>query len=56
MDREIDKVIEIIGTQAALARTLGVSNNAVCKWVSQGFIPAGRVIEIMSIVKGKKTA
>lgn len=56
MDREIDKVIEIVGSQAALARALGVSNNAVCKWVAQGFVPSGRVIEIMALVKGKKTA
>jgi len=34
------------GTQASLASVLGVSDNAVSKWVKRGLIPIARVIEI----------
>lgn len=42
----IREVIFIAGGQAALARQLGVSQQAVSKWVRRGFVPVNRVVEI----------
>lgn len=38
--------VGLAGSQTALAKALGVSNNAVSKWVRQGFVPNNRVKEI----------
>lgn len=42
----IREVVLIAGGQAALARQLGVSQQAVSKWVRRGFVPVDRVVEI----------
>lgn len=42
----IKDVVHIAGGQAALARQLGVSQQAVSKWVQRGFAPVNRVVEI----------
>ena len=55
MQREIDKVVAILGSQARLAKALGVSNNAICKWVSHGCIPPGRALAVYRLVKNKRT-
>ncbi len=53
---EIDKVVAILGSQAKLARALGVSNNAIWKWVAQGYVPPGRAVEVAQLVKDKTTS
>lgn len=55
VDREIDKVIAIIGSQAKLARALKLSHNAVWKWVENGYVPPARAMDVAALVRGKKT-
>jgi len=55
VQREIDKVVAIVGSQTKLAKAIGVSDNAICKWVSHGCIPPGRALEVYQLVKNKKT-
>lgn len=50
VNREIDKVVAIMETQSALAKALGVSDNAVSKWVAKGCIPPGRVAQVYALV------
>jgi DNA-binding transcriptional regulator YdaS (Cro superfamily) len=38
----IDEAIQIAGSQTALAQLLGLTPQAVQKWVAQGFVPAER--------------
>jgi len=40
----IDKVIAAAGTQAALAKQEGVSQQIVSRWVSRGYVPSSRVV------------
>jgi len=51
----LERAIEIVGTQAALANALGVTAQAVNQWVSKGRIPAERVLEIERATEGKVT-
>lgn len=53
MKTEIEKVIDIFEGQANMARLLGVSANAISKWVAQGRVPPRRVLQIMRFV-GRK--
>ena len=56
MEREIDKVIAIVGSQAKLAKALGLSANAISKWAAQGFVPPGRAMAVAALVEGKHTS
>lgn len=38
-----------VGNQAALARSLGVTEQAVCQWVRQGWVPVRRAQEIEAL-------
>jgi len=40
--------VSAAGSQAQLASTLGVTQQAVSLWVRRGFVPASRVVEIES--------
>ncbi|WP_158658036.1 YdaS family helix-turn-helix protein [Agarilytica rhodophyticola] len=55
MTGEIRKVLSIFGSQSRLARAIGVSNNAVCKWVAQGCLPPSRAMTVFNLVKDKRT-
>jgi DNA-binding transcriptional regulator YdaS (Cro superfamily) len=46
----IDKAVEIAGSQAALAVKLGVSQQAISEWVASGYIPDGRIDDMLSAV------
>lgn len=48
-------MIAIFGSQTKLAAALGLSNNAISKWVAEGFIPPGRVLSVYQLIEGKKT-
>lgn len=37
---------QAVGNQAALARGLGVTEQAICKWVKQGWVPVRRAKQI----------
>lgn len=42
----IDAAVHALGTQAALADALGVSQQAVAKWRKRGFVPVERAVEV----------
>lgn len=44
--RGIDEVVELAGSQAAVAEKCGVTQQAVQKWVAKGFVPNSRAIEL----------
>lgn len=46
MQSGIDRVVQLAGGQAALARVLGVKRQAVQQWVSRGWPPPSRILEI----------
>jgi len=50
----IIKASNIVGSQAELARLMGVTSMAVTKWVYNG-VPAERVLAIEKLCKGKVT-
>ncbi len=43
----IQKAVQAFGSQAALARYLGVNRQAVHEWLSKGAVPPKRVPEIL---------
>ena len=53
MPNAIKKVIQIIGSQTALARKCGVRQQSVGEWVEKGKIPPRRVLKVWRLVKGK---
>jgi DNA-binding transcriptional regulator YdaS (Cro superfamily) len=52
METGIKKAVRLAGNQTALAVPLGVTPQAVQKWVAQGFAPAERCREIERLFKG----
>lgn len=50
-----DKIKKACGTQAALARQLGIGVAAVTHWKRRGRIPADRVLAIERITGGQVT-
>lgn len=42
----IEQAVAKAGSQGKLAEALGVSQQAVQKWVRRGYVPPGRVVEI----------
>jgi DNA-binding transcriptional regulator YdaS (Cro superfamily) len=44
--RGIDAAVEAAGSQVALAALVGVTQQAVWRWVSQGYVPIQRVVEV----------
>jgi len=55
MEKEsaISKACRLLGGQAALAKAIGISPQAVHKWLTNGKPPAERVLQIEKAVKGK---
>ncbi len=48
----IDKAIAICGSNAALARKLNISAEAVRKWSVEGCPPPDRVLQIYAVIDG----
>ena len=44
----VEGAVRAAGGQGRLARTLGVSQQAVSAWLRRGFVPVRRVVEIES--------
>lgn len=42
----IEKAVAAAGGQSALAKVLGVTRQSVQQWVTRGYPPNGRVVEI----------
>lgn len=45
----MDKAVEAAGGQSHLARALGVKRQSVQQWVSRGWPPNGRIVEIANL-------
>lgn len=39
-----------MGSQSALAKAVGVSDNAISKWVAKGYVPASRAIQVETLI------
>ncbi|WP_049780588.1 Cro/CI family transcriptional regulator [Nitrosococcus halophilus] len=55
MKTPIQKSIELVGSQTALARSCGVRYQAVQKWIKKGRVPAERVLAIKRATNGRVT-
>ena len=51
----LEKTISILGSQAALARAVGVSQVAVSGWVSRGSVPVLRCVAVEAATGGRVT-
>jgi DNA-binding transcriptional regulator YdaS (Cro superfamily) len=49
-NRGIDFAVRVAGSQAKLAVQLGVTQQAVLKWVKQGYVPLPRAREIEALL------
>jgi DNA-binding transcriptional regulator YdaS (Cro superfamily) len=47
-----ETAIQWAGTQAELAKRLGISPSAVSQWVADGIVPEGRAYQIQVISAG----
>jgi DNA-binding transcriptional regulator YdaS (Cro superfamily) len=55
METGIEKAVRLTGNQTALASIVGVTTQAVQKWVAQGLVPAGRCREVEAKLSGSVT-
>lgn len=46
METGIQRAVKAAGSQRALAKVLGVSQQSVSDWEIRGWVPIGRVVEI----------
>lgn len=54
-DSAIKRAVNHAGGQSALARTLGVTPQAVQRWCSEGRVPACRVLDVERAVEKSVT-
>ncbi|WP_074749355.1 transcriptional regulator [Halomonas caseinilytica] len=54
--KALEKAIKKAGSQTALARSCGVSQQAVQQWVATGKVPATRVMSVVSACSGAVSA
>lgn len=55
METGIEKAIRLAGSQTALGAKLGITPQAVQKWVKQGVVPGERCREVETIFDGQVT-
>lgn len=53
MNLELNKALQIIGGQRALARILGIRQQSVAKWKKRGKVPPLRAKAVVKAAKGK---
>jgi DNA-binding transcriptional regulator YdaS (Cro superfamily) len=53
MSNPVQKLIDIVGSQAELARKCLVRQQSVFKWLKKGRVPPGRVSLAVNAAKGK---
>lgn len=46
----IERAVEIAGNQVVLATKLGVTQQAISEWVRFGFVPDGRIDDVLNAV------
>lgn len=49
MQTGIERAVEALGSQEAMAKELGVTQQAVSIWVANGFAPVRRVVQIEAL-------
>lgn len=54
-DTPISRAINLVGSQEAFAQRVGVSQQAVSKWLKKGSIPAEKVVLAEQAVEGAIT-
>ena len=47
----LQRAVESLGGPAQLARTLGVTHQAVCSWITAGHAPPRRAVEISRLAE-----
>lgn len=55
METGIAKAVRIAGSQSALGRLLGLTPQAIQKWVADGLVPAKHCGKIESLLEGQVT-
>lgn len=55
METGVEKAVRLAGSQTALANRLGISPQAVQKWVDQGYVPADRCRDVETELGGEVT-
>lgn len=55
-DQALEKAIQAAGSQSALARACGVTQQAVQQWAATGRVPATRVQSVISAAGGAVSA
>ena len=49
----MESLLNMFGSQKALASALGVTESAVSQWFKKGAVPLPRAVEIVRITSGK---
>jgi DNA-binding transcriptional regulator YdaS (Cro superfamily) len=55
MNNPVQKLIDIVGSQAKLARICRVKQQSVFKWLKKGSVPANRVPDAVKASNGEMT-
>lgn len=55
METGIAKAVRLAGSQTALGNRLGLTPQAIQKWVAQGVVPGERCREVEAAVNGQVT-
>lgn len=56
MKNPVERVIDILGGAAALAREMRIKPQSVAEWKVKGIIPPNRVLRVAKLVKNKVRA
>ena len=51
----IDRVIQAVGSQAEVARSLNLSHQCVAQWVKAGRVPVRRAVDLEALTGGRVT-
>ena len=51
----MEQVVNLLGSQTAVANKLEISPQAVSQWLTSGQVPVNRVLDIETLVNGKVT-
>lgn len=50
METGIEKAVKLAGNQKHLATRVGVTQQAICEWVQRGWVPEGRIDDVLNAV------
>lgn len=46
----LDRAVALAGSQVELAQRVGVSQQAIGEWVARGFLPVGRIDDVLNAI------